>query len=944
MALEIRLLGPPRIEKNGEALHVDTRKAIALLAYLAVTQAEHSRDSLVALLWPESDRSRGRAALRRTLSTLNRALAGEGIHIGREAVALDQTAEIWLDIVALREQIAAGSLAEAAELFRADFLAGFTLRDSPTFDEWQFFQTEALQRELAAVLAQLTEDCRTQGDYERGVEYARRLLALDSLNEAAHRQLMQTYAAKGEHSAALRQYRECVRILDQELGVPPLEETTALYEQLLQQRTTEERRTPIRDLHSLARSAVQPARLPIVGREAEWSALLAEYAAIQNEGHLIVIEGEAGIGKTRLAEAFVSHLRERGAVALTGRGFPGEGDLAYAPVVQLIQDIVDTPELHARLQHLPDAWRAAAARLLPQAAEHMPEAPPTLASGSQHRFFEAISQVLLICCKGAQAGLIFIDDLNWADSATIDLLTYMLRRATEQPLCVIVAWRSEAVPAGHRLRALAAELRRANRSLSLQLERLDDVAVGNLVEAALEPQAATEVLKQQLFRDTEGVPYFVVEYLRMLQDDPASYIAGETSMPASVRDLLQSILVGLSETGQQLLGAAAVIGRSFRFDILRAASGRSDVEAVGGLEELIARGLVAEVAAVESGADLEYDFSHAQIRALLYAETSLARRRLLHRRVAEALAARQQISVTASQIAQHFQFAGEEARAAEYFVQAGDLARSVSANAEAGQHYNSAIALGYPDVARLHAALGDVHTLNGEFEAALARYETAAAHAELEAASLARIEHKVAEVHTRLGQWELAERYFRSALERTQAADLQAQLYADWSRSVQQRGDSAHALTLAQTALALAEESGDARALAQSHNVLGILANHAADPLQAREHLSSSLELAEQLASPEARIAALNNLALAHSASGETARALALSEAALQLCATLGDRHREAALRNNIADILHRAGRGEEAMEWLKQAVAIFAEIGVDEGGWQPEVWKLVEW
>ena len=163
MALEIRLLGPPRIEKNGEALHVDTRKAIALLAYLAVTQAEHSRDSLVALLWPESDRSRGRAALRRTLSTLNRALAGEGIHIGREAVALDQTAEIWLDIVALREQIAAGSLAEAAELFRADFLAGFTLRDSPTFDEWQFFQTEALQRELAAVLAQLTEDCRTQG-------------------------------------------------------------------------------------------------------------------------------------------------------------------------------------------------------------------------------------------------------------------------------------------------------------------------------------------------------------------------------------------------------------------------------------------------------------------------------------------------------------------------------------------------------------------------------------------------------------------------------------------------------------------------------------------------------------------------------------------------------------------------------------------------------------
>ena len=152
--IRLLLLGSPRIEVDGAAIEVDTRKATALLAYLAVTGETHRRDALAALLWPDADETHARAALRRTLSALNKALAGEGLRIGREAVGLDSDSEIWVDVVRLRALLSQSeahphatddvcsmcivALTEAADLYRGDFLAGFSLRDSPSFDDWQF--------------------------------------------------------------------------------------------------------------------------------------------------------------------------------------------------------------------------------------------------------------------------------------------------------------------------------------------------------------------------------------------------------------------------------------------------------------------------------------------------------------------------------------------------------------------------------------------------------------------------------------------------------------------------------------------------------------------------------------------------------------------------------------------------------------------------------------
>src|SRR5581483_1987517 len=201
------------IELDGTFISVDTRKAIALITYLAVTRQQHSRDSLATLLWSENDQPHARAALRRTLSALNKALKGQWLDIERETLALDFQADIRVDVYDFRSLLAECSthghpvsevcsacirpLTEVTALYQDDFLAGFSLRDSPGFDDWQFYQADTLRREFASALERLTRCHSALHQFETAITYARRWLAQDKLHEPAHRQLMLLYAWAG---------------------------------------------------------------------------------------------------------------------------------------------------------------------------------------------------------------------------------------------------------------------------------------------------------------------------------------------------------------------------------------------------------------------------------------------------------------------------------------------------------------------------------------------------------------------------------------------------------------------------------------------------------------------------------------------------------------------------------------------------------------------------
>ena len=345
---KLYLLGAPRLERDGQPLTVTLRKALALLIYLAVTRQAHSRDTLATLFWPEKDQAAARANLRRLLYDLNQLLNGQLLTVGTETISLQADAPLWVDAVAFQQTLAEywspaqktqpltstelAARAVAVDLYTGDFLAGFTLPDCPAFDDWQFFQQAELRSAYARLLQQLITAYAAQEQFTEALHYARRWLLHDPLEEAIHRELMRLHAQAGEVTASLRQYDECVRILQEELDVPPDEETTTLYEAIRARRfpkpdkvtgwqgdkvtgdkVTEqvpaEREVTQSPLHPVTPSPGHPVTAPphnLPNQTTPFIGRVQELADVLRRLHdpacrLLTLIGPGGIGKTRLA-------------------------------------------------------------------------------------------------------------------------------------------------------------------------------------------------------------------------------------------------------------------------------------------------------------------------------------------------------------------------------------------------------------------------------------------------------------------------------------------------------------------------------------------------------------------------------------------------------------------------------------------------------------------
>ncbi len=308
--LKIYLLGLPRVEIDDQPVEISRRKALALLAYLAMTRQAHSREVLATLLWPDVEPGRAYAYLRTALWTLNKALGETWITADREVVELDPAGALWVDAchfeARLRDaatgdpRFRVAGLAEAAALYQDDFLAGFMLPDSPAFDEWQFFERERLRQQFGQTLDDLVEGQVSLGHFETAIPYAQRRLALDTLHEPAHRQLMRLYAWTGQWSAALRQYQQGAALLAHELGTEPDAETRELFHAIQERQVA----SPLPPRAPAATSSAASGHLPIqntpfIGRERELDELkklIGDPAC-----RLLSLIGQGGIGKTRLA-------------------------------------------------------------------------------------------------------------------------------------------------------------------------------------------------------------------------------------------------------------------------------------------------------------------------------------------------------------------------------------------------------------------------------------------------------------------------------------------------------------------------------------------------------------------------------------------------------------------------------------------------------------------
>jgi tetratricopeptide (TPR) repeat protein len=565
---------------------------------------------------------------------------------------------LWLDVEQFERAVAEDRLEEAVEVYGGDLLEG-------RYDEWLAGDRERLAGLYADALERLARRHEQRQRWPEAIRCAERLVARDPLREESHRLLMRLCQASGDRARAVRAYHVCASTLERELGIDPAPETRAVYESLV----------------AAALPDRTPGPPPLVGRAAERARLAAAWrAAASGRPHLVLVTGEAGVGKTRL----VDDLRaQAGAVTAEARGYPAEGPLAYGVATAWLR----SAPVAARLSRLGRPDLTELSRLLPELATRATPPEPLPAAELRHRLLGAIGRALL--AAGAPL-LLIVDDAQWADAQSLGLIHYLIRSAPPARLLVAATARREELDQQHPLTGLTTALQALGRLTGIELARLSREETALLAERITGAPPGPAGL-DRLYRDSEGNPLFVVEALR--PDAPDAQ---------QVQAVIAGRLSRLSPQAAATAGVAAAIGQAFTADVLAAATGLDEHAFVAALDELWRRGIV------RAHGPNAYDFSHGRIRDAAYAALGPPRRRHVHLAVARALERGEHPA--AATIAPHYEQAGATAEAVRSYERAAEAAQWLHAHADAVRALERALALSGdlppgPDTARLQLRL-----------------------------------------------------------------------------------------------------------------------------------------------------------------------------------------------------------------------------------------------
>ncbi|MBV8953577.1 MAG: AAA family ATPase [Solirubrobacterales bacterium] len=724
----IQLCGRLSVEIDGVQLAgaLRGRQVPLLLAYLLLNRARSvGREELIGALWPDQAPRSQDAALRTLLSRLRSAL-GAGSLVGRDELALELPEPVWIDLEA------AASEAERARqaLERGEPRGAWALAQVPLniagrglLPGVQATWLEARRRELEDIRLEALEvigraGLQLGGSQLASVERAARaLIEAEPYRESGYVLLMKALAAEGNVAEGLRAFDRVRTLLRDELGTAPSPETIATYERLLRpagatgERLTrastlaDEQATP--DKAAALEAIDLPAELrargeaPLVGRkrelehlEALWrqagdTAPVPEYVTPRDSGRVVLVSGDAGIGKTRVVAEIARRAYEAGAFVLAGR-CPQEALVPYQPFVEALR--------HYFLNAPPRQLRASAreygpdlARLVPELRRRAPElAPPVEAEPEteRYRLFEAVAGLLAEISTTAPV-LLVLDDLQWADRPTLLLLRHLARAPARGRLLVLGSYRAAEARFDGFGDALV-DLRRERLVSQIELSGLNRAETAELVELRA-GRAPAPAFSRSLYEETEGNPFFIEEIVRHLAeagvhaDSAGARTLQRFGLPEGVKDVIARRLNRLDAQAMEWLRVAAVIGRDFETSLLERVVTLDEDAFLNALDEALAAGLVVEAPAAPG----RYSFSHALIRETLYEGMSAPRRARIHRRVGEALeqgGAERHLTA----LALHFSRAGDgqdAEKAIEYATRAGEQATSMLAYEEAADHY-----------------------------------------------------------------------------------------------------------------------------------------------------------------------------------------------------------------------------------------------------------------
>jgi DNA-binding SARP family transcriptional activator len=687
----LTLIGSPTVaHPDGERLTPQPgSKALALLAYLTLEPRPHTREELSDLLWGESPEVEARASLRQALRQVRSSL-GDVVCSDRRVVSLSQP--LRCDVTSFLEK--ADSDPEAAAAIDIPrFLAGFSIRHAPRFDDWLAETRANLLQRYAGVLGTLAQDAMDQRRWRDAAQWAERWWACDRLCEEAARVAIEARYLTGDRGAALGRLSEYRAALIQETGCEPSQALTALGRRI-ESEAGQALTRPVSD-EWYARALSFDASL--IGREAEWNALLRAWKEAAKGGRRIVLlEGEAGIGKSRLVEEFLRTVVAGGATVLRGRAYDATASLPYAPIVEALRAALDAPGLAGT----DPEWLTEVARLLPELRQRFPalaEPEPSADPTDAWRLYEGIAQ-LIDSLTTERPVVIWVDDLLWCDVDSCKLIQFLARRLVATPLLWVGATTLGDLERDAPAARLCRTLRAKAGAETIPLSGLGEEEVWRLVRELGHVSTPTggRRFARRIHRITGGNPFYIFELIKamfaqgLLAADeesgewtaaPAALEEGrEFPVSRTVHDVIAEQVDRLpEELNEVLLTVAVAGGMGCRPAVLSHVHGISRLHAAAVCDALAERRLL-----VEGGG--AYRCIHPVIGHVVRDGLTPTRRREVHRGLAaslELVTLPADARTVAGDIARHAELGGDRALAYRSALLAGEGALQRFAFAEA---------------------------------------------------------------------------------------------------------------------------------------------------------------------------------------------------------------------------------------------------------------------
>jgi tetratricopeptide (TPR) repeat protein len=686
-------------------------------------------------------------------------------------------------------------------------------------------------------------------------------------------------------------------------------------------------------------------QLPFSGRSAELQTL----HDLTTSHKLALLEGEPGIGKTRLAQEFIN-TAPSGALALVGGAHELEQSLPYQPIIEALRGLLTRPEwpaLQAAIRaRLPAVWLAEVARLLPELDSATASQPASMPA-DESRLWEGLHQ-FLVTLAAQQPVIFFIDDLQWADSSTLALLGFLIRKGSA-PIFFLAGTRP--VPPRSPLASLLQTLTREDRLIRLSLSRLDAAHITAIAHNLCTHAQHREVLSDWLIRSSEGNPYVLAELVRHARDSGLisadgqvnlDALSGSPIVPQSIYTLIQARLSRLSEPARRVLDAAVAVGREFEFEVVYRAAGLSESAALDALDELQAAALIRprDRTTEATGNQLLYTFDHSLTMEVAYREVGEARHRLMHRRIAEAIETvfgPRRLDSVAGLIASHFIEGNAPDRAAPYALRAGRQAVRLAAWKEAAEFFEQALAIDLDDSQcyAVNMELGEARFRAGAFAPAAEAFRAA-----LAAASPGTTEADRA--HLDLARALFSQARFGEAIEHLRQVNdsppaIAAQREFTWAATLSVEGADLPAasehLRRAESHLAQSSSPGDLPLLAEIKFELGSVAAQQGELEKAVALYREALDIAEEAPGDTGvtqRILAHNNLAYHLHLLGDSA-AHEYASRGLQLAQEKGEVTMQPYLLSTLGEIALAANDLDLAERYFTEGLALAEQISMPE-------------